>query len=302
MRFKLSLLFVFALACFAAAGPFSDLDRRLKHASPKAIETEVRQSGLDESDKGLAELLDASARTDAQKAKSIKAYVSMRALFESGREGASDTPIASIKRSGLYRKAADEGGGNWVQRAIERIRFNVPDFKPRHMATPGRIEGFGFLIYVVWGILALLVCALLFFAIRYFHWQAIRKAGTKRSMAMLEDDEPERSLDEWLELAASLESERRYREAVRCLYVACLLRYDEHRVARFDRTQTNWEHFARIQASPSNPTEFDFQAPTSEFDHIWYGMRPTGAAEVERFRASYKSLTDLLSRRLVGAR
>ena len=301
MRFRLALIVTLALACLAGAGPYAKLETRLKGAKSSAIEEEVRRSGLDQEDPKLAELLDASGKSKSQRATAVKDYVSMRSLFETNRPKTTVTSIRGIKKSGLYRKATDEGGDNWVKRAIERIRFNVklPDQKPPPR-LPG-IDGLGFLVYIVWGLLAILVGVLLFLAIRYFHWKVQRQRNF-RSTAMIEDDEPERTLDEWLELASRLESEGRFREAVRCLYVACLLRFDEHRVARFDRTQTNWEHYRRVLASPTNPKEFDLLGPTTDFDHIWYGFRPTSAVEVQRFRASYQDLTRLLANRLAGAR
>jgi len=290
-----------SLACFAGAGPYANLDKSLKGVKPSVVDEEVRQSGLDQKDATLAELLDAPGKSEAQRATAVRDYVSMRSLFEANHPKAKTTPISEIKKSGLYRKAAEEGGDNWVQRAIERIRFNVNPPAPRRLPQMQRIDGLGFLIYVVWGVLAIVIALLLFFAIRYFRWKVQRQRNFK-STAMLEDDEPERSLDEWLELSAQLESEGRFREAVRCLYVACLLRYDEYRVARFDRTQTNWEHYRRVEASPTNPKEFDLLGPTTDFDHIWYGFRPTSAVEVQRFRSSYQELTRLLGNRMAGVR
>ena len=301
MRYSLVLSLILALACLGAAGPYANLDKRLKDSKPSLVEQEVRQSGLGAKDATLAELLDAPGKTEAQRSTGVRDYVSMRSLFESNRPKTATTPISEIKKSGLYRKPADEGGDNWVSRALERIRFNVNPPTPKAPPKFTGIDGLGFLVYVVWGVLAIVIALLLFFAIRYFRWKINRQRALK-STAMLEDDEPERSLDEWLELSAQLESEGRFREAVRCLYVACLLRYDEHRVARFDRTQTNWEHYRRIQASPTNPKAFELLGLTTDFDHIWYGFRPTSAVEVQRFRASYQELTGLLANRMAGAR
>ena len=302
MRFSAALIVSLGLVCASAAGPYADLDRRLKNAKPSAVDSIVQQSGLDTKDDQLSTLLDSTDKSPGAREKAVKAYVSMRALFEADRTKTTATPIGEIKESGLYRKASGEGGENWLARALQRIRFN---FKlPQTPVAPavGGFSGLGFLVYVMWSILALLVAGFVFFSVRYFRWKVELQKSRMKSTAMLEDDEPERSLDEWLDLASRLESEGRFREAVRCLYVACLLRFDEYRVARFDRTETNWEHLRRIQASPTNPTEFDFRGPTSDFDHIWYGFRPTGAAEVEKFRAAYQALTQLLSLRKVGTR
>ncbi|HLK16143.1 MAG TPA: hypothetical protein VKT78_15165 [Fimbriimonadaceae bacterium] len=301
MRSSLTLLFLLAFVGAAWAGPFADLDRSIKSADPTTTIREVRASGLTKGDSHLADLLTASGKSPSDRAVSIRAYVSMRALMESAGPQARQTPIKQIKNSPLYRKPSDESGDNWVARAIERIRFDLPRER-RPISGPGMDVGaLQFVVYIVWGILALAVAVCLFLAIRAFRMKLLRRSKY-RSMAMIEDDEPERSLDEWLELAARLEAEGRYREAVRCLYVACLLRYDEYRIARFDRTHTNWEHYHRIQASPTKPPGFDFRTPTSEFDHIWYGMRPTGLGEVHRFRDAYQELTRLLGKEVAGVR
>ena len=111
---------------------------------------------------------------------------------------------------------------------------------------------------------------------------------------MLEDDEPERSLDEWLAEADTLQAQGRYREAVRALYLASLLRFDEARVARFQRGQTNWEHLTRIEASPTMPKDLDFRATTRLFDRIWYGRIVRGKEDVDQFRAWYLNITNTL--------
>ncbi|HWA84414.1 MAG TPA: DUF4129 domain-containing protein, partial [Fimbriimonadaceae bacterium] len=108
------------------------------------------------------------------------------------------------------------------------------------------------------------------------------------------DDEPERTLDEWLELSSSYERDGKYREAVRALYLACLLKFDERNVARFLRSQTNWEHLARIETSPKKPAGLDFRTPTQAFDRIWYGYKVRGPIDVAEFRAWYGDVTRAL--------
>jgi hypothetical protein len=127
------------------------------------------------------------------------------------------------------------------------------------------------------------------YAINRFSWS---KRLERRAKALLDEDEPERSLDEWLEMADKLEREGKYREAVRSLYLACLLKIDEARIARFERSQTNWEHLARIEASPRRPAELEFREATMAFDHIWYGMRVDGSTDVMRFRNWYRQVTE----------
>jgi hypothetical protein len=110
---------------------------------------------------------------------------------------------------------------------------------------------------------------------------------------ILEDDEPERTADQWLLQAEKLEAEGKYREAVRCLYLACLVRYDDGRVARFRRHETNWEHLYRIEGSSLNPG-LDFRTPTQRFDKVWYGYQVNGPSDVQEFREVYQRLCDQL--------
>lgn len=299
MRFRVALL-ALLLCRLGVAGPYADLSHKLEHASPAQTERLARQSELFQDDDNIGNILDTPNQKPDAKATAVRDYVAMRALFERQGSPTEKTPITGIKQSNLYRRAADTGGDNWVARALKRIR--IPNMRlPSPSMGPIALPAMGALVYIMWGLLALAVAAFLFFAIRYFVLQTERRRGV-RSKALLEDDEPERTLDEWLELADRLEQEGRHREAIRCLYVACLLRYDEHRVARFDRTQTNWEHYRRISESAANPREFDLLTPTRDFDHVWYGYRPTGPDEVRRFRDWYQTLTSLLAKGAVAMR
>jgi hypothetical protein len=78
--------------------------------------------------------------------------------------------------------------------------------------------------------------------------------------------------------------------------LACLLRFDEHGVARFDRGQTNWEHLARVEASPKRPPSLDFRRATQAFDRIWYGFQCLGAPDVADFRGWYEDVRRALAK------
>lgn len=197
-----------------------------------------------------------------------------------------------IKASPLY---ADNRvtGASWLSRAMEGFwnwlsnLFQGNANQKQLNLNPPSILG-KWVIYAMWTILAGLVAFFVWLALKHFQW---RFNLQRKSRALLEEDEPERTLDEWLERANALEAEGRYREAVRCLYLACLLRFDEARIARFDRGQTNWEHLGRIEASPNLPKTIDFRPPTLAFDRIWYGMHTRGVDDVQRFRTWYAEIT-----------
>jgi len=208
------------------------------------------------------------------------------------------TDAIRIKSSPLYRDETLEQA-NWFAKALdgfgawlEKLFHRDPPPDSQKWSPPS-ILGTG-VIYFMWGVLACIAAAFLFFAVRMFRW---RIKLTRKAKTILEEDEPERTLDEWLERADLLEKQGLYREAVRCLYLACLLKFDEAGVARFDRGQTNWEHLRRIESSPNLPPHLEFRAPTRAFDEIWYGMRVKGASDVARFREWYQQVAGSLMRR-----
>ena len=203
------------------------------------------------------------------------------------------TQIArDIKKNPVYRDAGVQEQANWMSSAAERLNNLQPscDCNQSNASGPA-VSGFGghFIVYLVYIILGGALLAFIGYALSRYSWS---KRLERRAKALLDDDEPERTLDEWLELANKLEKEGKYREAVRCLYLACLLKIDEARIARFERSQTNWEHLARIETSPNLPHGFEFRQATKAFDEIWYGMRIKGVEDVDRFRAWYKNVVE----------
>ena len=235
-----------------------------------------------------------SARKEATK--QLAALVKLRAVSQDAallsdrdrlRQWAADA-----KKSPFYSDPGQKQESNWVGKSLEKLgKIELPKTDMSgpnlHLAAAPY-----FLIYVVWGVLIAILLFLLFLAFRHFSW---KRNLQRKAKAMLAVDEPERSLDEWLSMADKLTAEGKFREAVRCLYLACLLRFDEHLVARFDRGQTNWEHLARIQASAKLPLGLDFEPPTKRFDTVWYGQRTRGMSDVDQFRDWYQRLTQTLA-------
>lgn len=198
---------------------------------------------------------------------------------------------ARIKANPLYRESNERQESNWLYNALERFarlfRFQRPDVDVP-TPNPGWMQG---LIYVAWGLLGLLLLVFAWFAVRHFRW---RRKQSRKAKAVLEEDEPERTLDEWLELADRYAAEGKVREAVRCLYLSCLLKFDERGIARFVRGETNWEHLRRIESSPRKPDGLDFRTATQHFDRVWYGFHVRGTIDIEEFRAMYQALNERL--------
>jgi hypothetical protein len=295
LTFSLSLL----LTVLVWAGPYQELDKRLEAAhTPQEVRAVLKSATIDDTGLNLQIERYLNTFSDPKKSRAdkerdqllpgIRDWISLGARTESVPVDNSAQAMAQqIKTSPLYR---DEGvaQSNWLSRAmqsflnwLEGLFNHVP--KPNGVGSAPSVLG-PWVTWVMWGILGGLVIFLIVLALMHVRWKLTLK---RKSKALLEEDEPERTLDEWLERANDLEAQGLYREAVRCLYLACLLRFDEARVARFDRGQTNWEHLHRIQASPKLPPGLDFLKPTQAFDRIWYGMQTKGQADVAKFREWY---------------
>ncbi len=306
LRIVLTFSLVFAVG-WAWGGTYSDLHAKLS-GSPSASQAlkliepfRKQDASLDEIGNQLESKSQFSQKIGLD---SLRSYVAVRAQAESfGTDSLAKSQAAEIKASPLYRDEPAEAS-NWFGKAAKNIIDGIVAFFKRLFqgrSDENRMNGmhmpglFGvWIVYVVWAILLALVATFAFFAIRQARWQTNLK---RKAKAMLEEDEPERTLDEWLERAKLLESQGQFREAVRCLYLACLLKFDEARIARFDRGQTNWEHLHRIEASPKLPRDVEFRPATEAFDHIWYGMVTRGQADVDQFREWYLDLGQKLMMR-----
>lgn len=285
------------LAALAICGDYRDLQAKIANLKdPKEVAQAIRSvSGLTTRDTDLAEAVDSLASNDGDETvEDVKAMIALRADSEPPATLLTDTSnqIREIKSSNLYRDPGVQDESNWLDGALKRLADLIPRPQMKMNAPSGTISPMGgFLIPMMWGLLALAVLVFGYFAIRHFQWKG---ALRRKARAMLEDDEPERTLDEWLLLADQLASQGRYREAVRAMYLSCLLKFDEAGIARFIRGETNWEHLSRIQASPKRPATIDFLPPTRLFDHVWYGHHVRGLADIDEFKAWYGQITEIL--------
>lgn len=296
----------FSLSSFAMAQASPLQDAIDKAHSARTIDDLLKIGGDLYDRKSLDDgLYDYFDELDASPEKFEKEQADLIRLLEFRREIVGEQPstssakktVSELKKSNpLYADAGAKKGSNWIGKAFERIGNLFGDKKATktNLSVPDA-SGIGvfaqILIYFFIFLLAAGLLAFLIAALRMFKW----KMGLKRkAKALLEDDEPERTLDEWLQLADDLTAQAKYREAVRCLYLACLLKFDEHGVARFERGETNWEHLARIKRSSKLPSTIDFELPTRQFDGIWYGFKGEGLADVGRFRAWYQEICEKL--------
>lgn len=285
-------LVVDVLTVSALAGPYADAEAALDSTSDRAaIERIVAKVGL-ANDPAVARWRAAKSDEDRFEAlDGLHEIVAARAVAER----ADTTPVDSskvveIKRDPFFKDAGVGHGESAFSRWLSNLLKKLFERKPQQLSRPdvgflGSISEF--IVWFVWLVVAAVVIGILVFALKQFSW---KKRLRRKATTVLEDDEPERSRDEWLASAEELAAKGRYREAIRALYVACLLQFDENRVARFDRGQTNWEHVDRILKSPRRPISIDFEATTRRFDLVWYGFAPCGPSDVADFRQTYEAI------------
>jgi len=289
---------------FGAWADYRQLDREVRATSSQkdVVSLIHRYAMVHGLDSELQEFLDgiADRAPSTEEVQRLRAMVAVRAIAEApDREGkvtSAERAIRDIKKSPIYRDPGVGKEGNWLSSAFRRVgdalsRIRLPEREPanRRMPTGPQMGGIGQLITLgMWILLGAVVVAFLVWAVRQFSFSRARRL--KKIRGLLEDDEPERTADEWLAQAAQLESEGRFREAVRCLFLACLVRVDEAQIARFIRSETNWEHYRRIQESPRRFLDLDFLPPTQLFDTVWYGKQTQGRPDLELLRSFYADL------------
>jgi hypothetical protein len=203
---------------------------------------------------------------------------------------AADSQIRTIKQNDLYNKSKELKEATWLQKVLERLRNltrietpETPDFKmPRWLASVIKFV-FNILILVAIGLLIWLVSKVRFG----------KKIKSVRTKGLLEEGEELLSEDEYLSKADGLAAEGRFREACRCLYLAILLRISSARIARFEPSETNWEHLRRIHSSSKRPAGMDVRPITKLFDLIWYGDGFTGEPQYQEFKSTYARIKEL---------
>ncbi|CAN5536976.1 hypothetical protein BH11ARM2_BH11ARM2_30590 [soil metagenome] len=268
------------LAAFGRAGDWGRLDRSIQGLSVSKAAHVIKGSELYKGSNDLTVL----------SAEDLVSSVHLLAEAETAETGGAQKDTKSLVKEIKRQQGIVDGRtadkANWLANALERLKnlnlkppeVNAPKADPSVLSKVG--------VFLMWGLLGVGVTIFLVFAL--LHLSKLQKRAVVR--ALVEDDEPERSVDEWLGLANQLEGEGRFREAVRALYLACLIRLDEAGVARFLKYETNWEHQHRIQASPKRPAGLDMLPATRMMDRVWYGYRTEGAPDVATMREVYEQV------------
>ncbi len=209
----------------------------------------------------------------AKQIKLMKNQLNAKQVFTNQSTVSADSKVlqskaSAITQSKLYKGIGPKQSKNWIAKALEKLfkRQPVPSFHP--MVPPA---GLNFLTILFWGLIGLVVLALLGAGI-YFVTRFRRRK--KARTLLVEDEEMATTFDEWIEAARKYANAGDWRRAIRCAYISGLLQFDMASVARFDRSQTNWQHLARINRSPKRPPNLSYDNETKTFDEAWYGHKP----------------------------
>jgi hypothetical protein len=301
VRLLSSISFLLAL-CLCWAGPAEDLSQALDRAATK---DQVRQA-LKSYGKALApdELARLEVRLNSgedfrQVRDSVPALLAKAEAAEgwvSGKVAKPSTEAKKILSSPEFRDSGATTTRNWFARSLSNLGETLANWLDGLLRSQNRtsdlnLPSLGIGPSIIRGVIIVLalglVGGLIYFLAR---WKWAPKSVKKGGGGLLDEDEPDRTADEWLDMADSLEAEGKHREAVRCLYLACLVRLDENKVAAFMRGQTNWEHLRRIHASKHRPSNWEFRSATQRFDLVWYGKVVQGSADTIWFRTYYQDL------------
>ena len=164
----------------------------------------------------------------------------------------------------------------WWQQALEKV-------DKLFQRILGALNGSGGSTVIAWAILIVVVAAAVFVIVL-----AVRslRRSTRRSDDDADRPAPRRSRREarvdWDAEASKLEAEGRWREGMRARYRALVGELSRHQVVDPATSRTTGEHRQEVGvAAPSVAPEFGDAADL--FDRAWYGNRPTGPDEAERF-------------------
>jgi hypothetical protein len=297
------LIFWFSWVCLVAFGAtltLEQFDAALRNPSNRGNEVFVVQKfkNVWQSDPILAPLCaDVLEIEEGDLVDEVKKAITIKLRYPrlSERTGPAQEAARAAQARLNTQKVDTHRSENWIVRAFDRFTkwlsnlFSRRSAKDAAEAESAVHTNYEWVSELAWGILFVGVVVGAYFAVRQIRFR--RRA--RKVSAMLDDDEPERTADEWLLNADGLAAQGKIREAVRSLFVASLIRIDEAGIARFVRGQTNWEHYRRIQNSKARPAAFDFLEPTQRFDDIWYGFKVRGEIDVQYFREVYQQACTL---------
>lgn len=186
------------------------------------------------------------------------------------------------ERLDLLQPSLWEGFLRWLRRWIDRL---LPEASP--VAGAGIGQGVTTLVgWLVIGGGGLLVVLLLAYWLRHLLGGLLR--GQYGGEASAAEDGLPGTAAQARQQASQLAQSGNYREAVRRLYLAALLRLREREIIRFDSSLTNQEVLARMQSNA--PARAHLEPVVDTFDRVWYGVQEPDAQTFERYSQEIDAL------------
>ena len=195
-----------------------------------------------------------------------------------------------------------EHSGGEVERVTREV-LNRPEFrepKPSLLvrAREWVLDQFGRLLanlfqggrgsIIGWALLALVVALVVYLVVRF-----ARGVTRDPELAAAGPTGTRRTATDWRAEAAAHEAKGEWRQALRCRYRALVADLAARGLVDEIPGRTAGEY--RVEVARNVPAaSADFAGATELFELAWYGNRPTGEPEADRFR-------DLADRVLVGA-
>lgn len=286
------LLSLLSLVCFAGAEDARDVLSIVEKATVSREALRAIQSKLNDAElrNGIERYLEAPNNENLE---ALTTMARLRALaLRDGPNGNAGEEAKAITNSPLYRKLDERKSSNWMTRGFEKLgdwlsKRTRTDTTPARRTQGSAGDALGWVTPLMWILLGGAVVAGLYWLLARVSFANFRRA---KKMGILDEGEPERTADEWLLRSLELEAAHQFRNAVRALYIACLVRFDDYGVVRFVRSETNWEHLSRLKKSGACPSHLDFESPTKKFDLIWYGDKEVTSEDVAEFRSFYEQL------------
>ncbi|MBL8047866.1 MAG: DUF4129 domain-containing protein [Chthonomonas sp.] len=211
----------------------------------------------------------------------------MREDVVMGKDAKDYRAVAEKELSSGYNRDARPGkyDNDWAENAFRRLsRRDAPVSRERPPSPDVELPSSSTLTFIMWVVLAAAVVIALYFLLRNVDLAKRGKKAGADADKLMSEVEAKYSVDQWLALAAKMESEGRLREAVRALYLAALVTMDRRKLLRMRPWETNWEHYYRFAESRAM-VDLPLRTITQNFDDLWYGSRVAGLSDVAEFRA-----------------
>lgn len=169
-----------------------------------------------------------------------------------------------------------------LQRALNWLRDQLPDDL---LGLPGSVTSAVGAVVVIAGLV--FVAILLSYWLQGFLRGFVTNAEARRRQEEGRDGPLTAAAAR--QQATALAQAGSYRQAMRQLYLAALLRLDEVGALRYDRSQTNREVLSQLPAT--SPTHSHLAPVVDTFDRIWYGVREPDLQTYDRYAAEVDWLT-----------